>query len=96
MKKGEKAADEFKAAAVDAVDDLLGGGEITRHQAFALVAQNVGVHPHTVRNWWRAAHPELLLTAQDRASLVALEEKVAALTRLNERLSALGRRASVG
>ena len=92
MKKGEAATDEFKAAAVDAVDDLF-GGEITRHQAFAVVAQNVAVHPHTVRNWWRAAHPELLLTTEDRATLVAMEAKVAALTRLNERLSALGRRA---
>lgn len=91
MKKGEAARDEFKAAAVAAVDDLL-GGEITRHQAFALVAQNVSVHPHTVRNWWRAAHPELLLTTEDRATLAALETKVAALTRLNERLSAIGRR----
>lgn len=86
MRKGEAASAEFKAAAVAAVDDLL--DQLTRHQAFEVVATNIGVHSHTVRNWWRTAHPELTLTADDRARLTELETQLTALTRLNQTLAA--------
>ena len=87
MRKGEAADSAVKELAVSAADDLIGEG-ITRHQAFETVAANFGVHPHTIRNWWRAAHPELTLTDADRKTLVEVQAALARMTALNQELSA--------
>ncbi|WP_299577472.1 hypothetical protein [uncultured Williamsia sp.] len=87
MRKGEAADDAVKELAVDTADELIGKG-ITRHQAFETVAANFGVHPHTIRNWWRAAHPELTLTDADRVTLAELQIKLARVTALNQELTA--------
>lgn len=87
MRKGEAADDAVKELAVGTADDLIGEG-INRSQAFETVAANFGVHPHTVRNWWRAAHPELTLTDADRHTLLEVQAKLARVTALNQELSA--------
>ncbi|GAB93462.1 hypothetical protein [Gordonia rhizosphera] len=91
MKKGEVADDAVKELAVGAADQLIGGG-ISRSQAFGTVGANIGVHAHTVRNWWRAAHPELTLSADDRVALAELHTTLAVLTELNAQLTTRLRR----
>ncbi|MCF3940649.1 transposase [Gordonia tangerina] len=91
MKKGEVADDAVKELAVGAADQLIDGG-ISRSQAFGTVADNIGVHAHTVRNWWRAAHPELTLSGEDRMALAELHTKLAVLTELNAQLTTRLRR----
>lgn len=87
MRKGEVADDEVKELAVASADRLMGEG-INRSQAFETVAASIGVHRHTVRNWWRAAHPELTLTAEDRLILDELRTKLTEMTLLNQQLTA--------
>lgn len=77
---------EVRAAAVEAVARLLDGAR-SATEAVRLVAENVGVHPNSVRTW--AIAGGVLDDPSRLSSVRAKDEQVAVLTQLNQRMAGL-------